>query len=89
MILRTMAGCQPSPGTGAGNPAGMPGFMFARVPGDVVASLLDHRLRAGKPPASWQMDAEISSDEPPDPMPPSPIRYDGVWARSLPPLTCL
>ena len=40
----------------------MPGFTFARVPGGVVASLLDHRLHAGKPPASWQMDAEVTWD---------------------------
>ena len=36
---------------------------FAWVPGGVVASLLDHRLQAGKPPASWQMDAGVTWDE--------------------------
>jgi hypothetical protein len=41
----------------------MRGFTFAWVPGGVVASLLDHRLQAGKPPASWQVDAEVTSDE--------------------------
>ena len=40
----------------------MPGFTSARVPGGVVASLLDHRLHAGKPPAPWQMDAEVTWD---------------------------
>ena len=47
---------------GAGIPAGMPGFTLARVPVGVVASLLDHRLQAGKPPASWQMDAKVTWD---------------------------
>ena len=51
-----------SPAPGAGIPAGMRGVTFARVPGGVVASLLDHRLQAGKPPASWQMDAEATWD---------------------------
>ena len=59
---RTREGCQPSPAPGAGIPAGMPGFTFARVPGSVVASLLNHRLLAGKSPASWQMDADVTWD---------------------------
>ena len=61
-MLRTRKGCQPSPARDAGSPAGMPEFTSARVPGGVVASLLDHRLHAGKPPASWQMDAEVTWD---------------------------
>ena len=55
-------GASPVPPPGAGIPAGMPGFTLARVPVGVVASLLDHRLQAGKPPASWQMDAEVTWD---------------------------
>ena len=37
----------------AGIPARMRGFIFAWVSGGVVAALLDHRLQAQKPPASW------------------------------------
>ncbi len=45
--------------------ASLPGCGGSRSrgsPGGVVASLLDHRLQAGKPPASWQMDAEATWD---------------------------
>ena len=61
-VLRIPEGCQPGCAPGAGIPAGMRGFSVAWVSGGVVASLLDHRLQAAKPPPSWQGDAEVTSD---------------------------